>query len=110
MILTAPGGKIPKDKSWKAAKIMMGKVDTFLDSLKKFDKEHIPEACLKAFKYVVGGDHLPLTLELRQEGQAKDGLSPGSPVTSVLHWKRAGTDRPTTAHLNHSFPHIQPTA
>ncbi|KAF6298410.1 dynein axonemal heavy chain 17 [Rhinolophus ferrumequinum] len=49
MILTAPGGKIPKDKSWKAAKIMMGKVDTFLDSLKKFDKEHIPEACLKAF-------------------------------------------------------------
>ncbi|OBS73367.1 hypothetical protein A6R68_12044 [Neotoma lepida] len=50
MILTAPGGKIPKDKSWKAAKIMMGKVDTFLDSLKKFDKEHIPEACLKAFK------------------------------------------------------------
>ncbi|XP_045381658.1 dynein axonemal heavy chain 17 isoform X1 [Lemur catta] len=50
MILTAPGGKIPKDKSWKAAKIMMGKVDVFLDSLKKFDKEHIPEACLKAFK------------------------------------------------------------
>ncbi|XP_038597832.1 LOW QUALITY PROTEIN: dynein heavy chain 17, axonemal [Tachyglossus aculeatus] len=49
MILTAPGGKIPKDKSWKAAKIMMGKVDTFLDALKKFDKEHIPEACLKAF-------------------------------------------------------------
>ncbi|XP_054988433.1 dynein axonemal heavy chain 17 [Sorex araneus] len=50
IILTAPGGKIPKDKSWKAAKIMMGKVDAFLDSLKKFDKEHIPEACLKAFK------------------------------------------------------------
>ncbi|XP_010211142.1 PREDICTED: dynein heavy chain 17, axonemal, partial [Tinamus guttatus] len=50
MILTAPGGRIPKDKSWKAAKIMMGKVDTFLDALKKFDKEHIPEACLKAFK------------------------------------------------------------
>ncbi|KAH0629389.1 hypothetical protein JD844_011440 [Phrynosoma platyrhinos] len=50
MILTAPGGKIPKDRSWKAAKGMMGKVDTFLDALKKFDKEHIPEACLKAFK------------------------------------------------------------
>ncbi|NXJ94967.1 DYH17 protein, partial [Corythaixoides concolor] len=50
MVLTAPGGKIPKDKSWKAAKVMMGKVDTFLDTLKKFDKEHIPEACLKAFQ------------------------------------------------------------
>ncbi|XP_061866833.1 dynein axonemal heavy chain 17 isoform X5 [Colius striatus] len=50
MVLTAPKGKIPKDKSWKAAKVMMGKVDTFLDSLKKFDKEHIPEPCLKAFQ------------------------------------------------------------
>ncbi|XP_040542548.1 dynein axonemal heavy chain 17 isoform X5 [Gallus gallus] len=50
MILTAPHGKIPKDRSWKAAKIMMGKVDTFLDALKKFDKEHIPEACLKEFQ------------------------------------------------------------
>ncbi|KAF1507297.1 Dynein heavy chain 17, axonemal, partial [Eudyptula minor] len=50
MVLTAPRGKIPKDKSWKAAKVMMGKVDTFLDALKKFDKENIPEACLKAFQ------------------------------------------------------------
>ncbi|XP_059684255.1 dynein axonemal heavy chain 17 [Gavia stellata] len=50
MVLTAPRGKIPKDKSWKAAKVMMGKVDAFLDALKKFDKEHIPEACLKAFQ------------------------------------------------------------
>ncbi|XP_009470045.1 PREDICTED: dynein heavy chain 17, axonemal isoform X2 [Nipponia nippon] len=50
MVLTAPRGQIPKDKSWKAAKVMMGKVDTFLDALKKFDKEHIPEACLKAFQ------------------------------------------------------------
>ncbi|KAM6049902.1 dynein axonemal heavy chain 17 [Theristicus caerulescens] len=50
MVLTAPKGQIPKDKSWKAAKVMMGKVDTFLDALKKFDKEHIPEACLKAFQ------------------------------------------------------------
>ncbi|NXF34737.1 DYH17 protein, partial [Nyctibius bracteatus] len=50
MVLTARGGKIPKDRSWKAAKVMMGKVDTFLDALKKFDKENIPEACLKAFQ------------------------------------------------------------
>ncbi|XP_010006976.1 PREDICTED: dynein heavy chain 17, axonemal [Chaetura pelagica] len=50
MVLTAPKGIIPRDRSWKAAKVMMGKVDTFLDALKKFDKEHIPEACLKAFQ------------------------------------------------------------
>ncbi|KAM9371463.1 dynein axonemal heavy chain 17 [Phaethornis superciliosus] len=50
MVLTAPKGIIPKDRSWKAAKVMMGKVDSFLDALKNFDKEHIPEACLKAFQ------------------------------------------------------------
>ncbi|XP_069511343.1 dynein axonemal heavy chain 17 [Ambystoma mexicanum] len=49
MVLMAPGGKVPKDKSWKAAKIFMGKVDGFLDGLINYDKEHIPESCLKAF-------------------------------------------------------------
>ena len=28
MCLLAPGGKVPKDKSWKAAKVMMGKVSS----------------------------------------------------------------------------------
>ncbi|KAM6403695.1 dynein axonemal heavy chain 17 [Rhynochetos jubatus] len=50
MVLTAPRGEIPRDRSWKAAKVMMGKADAFLDALKRFDKEHIPEACLKAFR------------------------------------------------------------
>ncbi|KFP53735.1 Dynein heavy chain 17, axonemal, partial [Cathartes aura] len=62
MVLTAPRGNIPKDKSWKAAKVMMGKVDTFLDTLKKFDKEHIPEACLKAFQ-ASGRDPHPASAE-----------------------------------------------
>uniref|UniRef100_A0A3Q2SZQ2 Dynein axonemal heavy chain 9 n=1 Tax=Fundulus heteroclitus TaxID=8078 RepID=A0A3Q2SZQ2_FUNHE len=50
MVLTAPAGKVPKDRSWKAAKVMMAKVDTFLDSLVNFNKENIPEACLKAIR------------------------------------------------------------
>ncbi|XP_041076181.1 dynein heavy chain 17, axonemal-like [Polyodon spathula] len=50
MILLAPGGKIPKDRSWKAAKICMAKVDAFLDNLVHYDKEHIPDTCLKAFQ------------------------------------------------------------
>ncbi|GCB73687.1 hypothetical protein scyTo_0002768 [Scyliorhinus torazame] len=50
MILLAPSGKVPKDKSWKAAKVMMGKVDAFLDSLINYDKERIPESSLKAFR------------------------------------------------------------
>ncbi|XP_043958392.1 dynein heavy chain 9, axonemal isoform X2 [Gambusia affinis] len=50
MVLMAPGGKVPKDRSWKAAKVMMAKVDSFLDSLINFNKENIPEACLKAIR------------------------------------------------------------
>ncbi|XP_030610318.1 dynein axonemal heavy chain 9 isoform X3 [Archocentrus centrarchus] len=50
MVLMAPAGKVPKDRSWKAAKVMMAKVDTFLDSLINFNKENIPEACLKAIQ------------------------------------------------------------
>ncbi|XP_068439704.1 dynein axonemal heavy chain 9 isoform X3 [Clinocottus analis] len=50
MVLSAPGGKVPKDRSWKAAKVMMAKVDAFLDSLINFNKEKIPETCLKAIQ------------------------------------------------------------
>ncbi|NWR90162.1 DYH9 protein, partial [Furnarius figulus] len=50
MVLTAPGGKIPKDRSWKAAKVTMARVDGFLDSLVKFNKENIHENCLKALQ------------------------------------------------------------
>ncbi|XP_057629488.1 dynein axonemal heavy chain 9 isoform X4 [Chionomys nivalis] len=50
MVLMAPGGKVPKDRSWKAAKIAMAKVDSFLDSLIHFDKENLHENCLKAIR------------------------------------------------------------
>jgi dynein heavy chain len=41
MVLLSPMGKIPKDRSWLKAKIMMSKVDAFLDNLVTYDKEHI---------------------------------------------------------------------
>ena len=41
-------GKVPKDKSWKACKVMMAKVDQFLQDLIDYDKENIPDANLKA--------------------------------------------------------------
>ncbi|XP_068888721.1 dynein axonemal heavy chain 9 isoform X1 [Aphelocoma coerulescens] len=50
MVLTAPGGRIPKDRSWKAARVAMARVDSFLDSLIKFNKENIHENCLKALQ------------------------------------------------------------
>ncbi|GIY35616.1 dynein beta chain, ciliary [Caerostris darwini] len=48
MVLLATDGKIPKDLSWRAAKLTMSKVDNFLDSLINFDKDNIHENSLKA--------------------------------------------------------------
>ncbi len=43
-------GKIPKDRSWKQCKIMMSKVDDFLNNLVNFDKEHISGEVIKALQ------------------------------------------------------------
>ncbi len=48
MCLCAPGGRIPKDRSWKAFRAWMGMVEQFLDSLVHYDKENIHENSLKA--------------------------------------------------------------
>lgn len=50
MVLMAPNGKIPKDRSWKAAKMMMAKVDAFLDALINYDKENIHPEIIKAIQ------------------------------------------------------------
>uniref|UniRef100_A0A3B4YI13 Dynein axonemal heavy chain 11 n=1 Tax=Seriola lalandi dorsalis TaxID=1841481 RepID=A0A3B4YI13_SERLL len=50
MVLLAPRGRVPKDRSWKAARAFMGKVDDFLQALVSYDKEHIPETCLTVVK------------------------------------------------------------
>ncbi|NWW79259.1 DYH17 protein, partial [Climacteris rufus] len=50
LILTAKKGKVPKDRSWTAAKAHIGKADTFLAELKNYKAEDIPEPCLKAFE------------------------------------------------------------
>nr|XP_026486610.1 dynein beta chain, ciliary [Vanessa tameamea] len=50
MVLLAPGGKIPKDRSWKSAKMMMAKVDVFLEALINYDKENIHPDVIKAIQ------------------------------------------------------------
>ncbi|XP_039611034.1 LOW QUALITY PROTEIN: dynein heavy chain 11, axonemal-like [Polypterus senegalus] len=50
LVLLSPGGKIPKDRSWKGAKMYMSKVDEFLQALINFDKENIQEATVKVVK------------------------------------------------------------
>lgn len=50
MVLLSPAGKIAKDRSWKASKNMMAKVDSFLESLINFDKENIDASNLEAIE------------------------------------------------------------
>ncbi|KAM6142342.1 LOW QUALITY PROTEIN: dynein axonemal heavy chain 11 [Phoenicopterus ruber ruber] len=50
MVLLPYKGKVPKDGSGKAAKVFMGKVDDFLQALSSYDKEQIPQNCLKVAK------------------------------------------------------------
>ncbi|XP_054720541.1 dynein axonemal heavy chain 11-like [Uloborus diversus] len=60
MVLLATDGKIPKDLSWRAAKLTMSKVDNFLDSLVNFDKNNIHENSLRAVQtYLAGPEFLP---------------------------------------------------
>lgn len=41
MVLFALNGKIPRDRSWKAAKLMMVRVDQFLNDLVNYNKDNI---------------------------------------------------------------------
>ena len=50
MVLLSPPGKPAKDRSWKAGKAVMAKVDAFLESLINFDKEHIDATNLEALQ------------------------------------------------------------
>ena len=50
MVLCAQANKIPKDRSWNSCKVMMSKVDQFLDSLINFDKENIHDSNLVAVR------------------------------------------------------------
>lgn len=60
MVLRAPSEKIPKDRSWNQAKVMMAKVDQFLDSLINFDKENIHANNLTAIRpYLDNSDFDP---------------------------------------------------
>ncbi|XP_060805137.1 dynein beta chain, ciliary [Amyelois transitella] len=48
LVLFSKKGKIPKDRSWKACKLMMAKVDQFLYDLVYYDKENIHPDVIKA--------------------------------------------------------------
>ncbi|XP_037954213.1 dynein beta chain, ciliary [Teleopsis dalmanni] len=60
LVLFAPKGKIPKDRSWKACRVIMGNVDKFLGDLVNYDKKHIHPDVIKALTpYVSDPDFNP---------------------------------------------------
>lgn len=60
LVLFAEKGKIPKDRSWKAARVMMGNVDKFLDGLINYDKKHIHPDIIKALQpYILDPEFMP---------------------------------------------------
>ena len=50
VLILGQSGKIPKDRSWAKVKIMMNKVDQFLDSLINYEKENISQSVLTALE------------------------------------------------------------
>ncbi|KAK2822251.1 hypothetical protein Q5P01_022316 [Channa striata] len=74
LVLLSPQGRIPKDRSWKASKIVMSKVDDFLQALVNFDKEHIPEATVRCVRdeYLSDPEFNPEFV--RQKSSAAAGL------------------------------------
>lgn len=50
LVLFAQRGQIPKDRSWKACKAMMGHTDNFLANLRNYDKENIPPDVVRAIQ------------------------------------------------------------
>lgn len=60
LVLFASKGKIPKDRSWKACRVLMSNVDKFLDNLINYDKKHIHPDVIKALQpYILDPEFSP---------------------------------------------------
>lgn len=60
LVLFSKKGKVPKDRSWRACKVLMGKVDYFLNDLITYDKENIhPEIQKAVLPYLALPDFNP---------------------------------------------------
>jgi dynein heavy chain, axonemal len=105
MCLMAPGGKVPKDKSWKAAKAMMGNVDKFLTDLKTYDKDNIHENCRKEVKPFLNDPSFTPEL-IKTQSLAASGLC--SWVVNILKYYEVYTDvAPKRMALNKANAELQ---
>ena len=84
IILLSPGGKIVKDKSWKACKAAMANVGGFLDTLINFNKEVIDQSNLDALKPYLSNPDFNAE-NIKSKSQAAAGLC-GWVVNIVIYY------------------------
>ncbi|TKS79999.1 Dynein heavy chain 11, axonemal [Collichthys lucidus] len=90
LVLLSPQGRIPKDRSWKASKMVMSKVDDFLQALVNFDKEHIPEATVRCVRDEHLSDPEFNPEFVRQKSSAAAGLCAW--VINIIRFHEANAD------------------
>uniref|UniRef100_A0AAY4DSH0 Dynein, axonemal, heavy polypeptide 9 like n=1 Tax=Denticeps clupeoides TaxID=299321 RepID=A0AAY4DSH0_9TELE len=98
LVLLSPSGRIPKERSWKAAKVVMSKVDDFLQTLMNFDKEHMSDATVRVVKdeYLSDPEFNPEFVRLKSSAAA--GLC--SWVINIVHFHECVTD---TIRIRYTF-------
>ncbi|XP_053593671.1 dynein beta chain, ciliary [Microplitis demolitor] len=85
LVLFSPKGKIPKDRSWKACKAMMGGADAFLSALRKYDKENIHPDVVKAIQPYINDKEFDPDI-IYSKSQAAAGLCSWVKNIMVFHY------------------------
>ncbi|XP_077280961.1 dynein beta chain, ciliary [Temnothorax americanus] len=85
LVLFSPREKIPKDRTWKACRVIMGSIDGFLSELRNYDKENIHPEVVKAIQpYINNKDFDPEFVY--SKSQAAAGLCSWVKNIMVFHY------------------------
>ncbi|EGI59469.1 Dynein beta chain, ciliary [Acromyrmex echinatior] len=85
LVLFAPKGRIPKDRTWRACRVIMGSIDGFLSELRNYDKENIHPEVVKAIQpYITDKDFDPDFVY--SKSQAAAGLCSWVKNIMVFHY------------------------
>ncbi|XP_054000578.1 dynein beta chain, ciliary-like [Hylaeus anthracinus] len=85
LVLFAPKGQIPKDRSWKACKAMMGSADGFLSQLRNYDKENIHPEVVRAIQPYINDKEFDPEI-IYSKSQAAAGLCSWVKNIMVFHY------------------------
>ncbi|XP_025160705.1 dynein beta chain, ciliary-like [Harpegnathos saltator] len=85
LVLFSPKGKVPRDRSWKACRVMMGSIDGFLAQLRNYDKENIHPDVVRAIQpYIINKGFDPEFVY--SKSQAAAGLCSWVKNIMVFHY------------------------